>query len=522
MSRSGGVVEPSRTNAADMAYGNGKVVAGYIRVSRIGGRSGEGYISPDEQRVQIQSYATELGLRIPPDAWGDDQDYSGGNFDRPGWENIVKRIESGELAGVIVLRVDRFARNVPDGAAQIRHIVDECKAVFGSAQERMDPSTPTGRYMLQQFLNNAELQLNMLKGGWKVAKELAIKRGAHIGPTPLGLGRIPKGEQRSGCLYPLPEWKPIIAEIFRYASTTKAGNKVVANHMNAEHPRPDGRRWTATTVGHVLANRVYLGEVSYRPRKGDFLPLVNTEAHEPMVDEATWLAAQRTPGKQRTSAGHVNLLAGIIRCAACRYRMCASRGGGNVRVYRCTGEHGGGRCPAPAVIQAERVEKFVLREVQEQWDGRFAVTVQSCGASADADEIAGRVAEARAELEAFANDLAARRLLGDGYHAALEARVNAVAAVEAEWAALGSASPTDLAEISWDSLERGEVRELLSGALDAVFIRRGRNLAVKDRACLVWAGDLDEDAPARGKVVNVIRPFEWPQQDRAGVGVSAA
>ncbi len=126
----------ARTYRSEMATAKDRPVAGYIRVSRIGGRKGEGYISPDEQKAAIESYAGELGLRMAPDAWGDDQDRSGGNFDRPGWERIVKRIESGELAGVILLRVDRFARNVPDGATQIRHIVDECGAIFGSAQER--------------------------------------------------------------------------------------------------------------------------------------------------------------------------------------------------------------------------------------------------------------------------------------------------------------------------------------------------------------------------------------------------
>lgn len=503
-----------------MPNAGARPVAGYIRVSRIGGRSGEGFISPDEQRVQIERYADELGLRVA--TWGDDQDYSGGNFERPAWEDIIAKVEAGELGGVLVLRVDRFARNVPDGAAQIRHIVDECKGIFGSAQERMDPSTPAGRYMLQQFLNNAELQLNMLKGSWKVAKERAIKRGAHIGPTPLGYGRVPKGELRSGCLYPLSEWEPVIREIFRFAASTKAGNKVIANHMNSGFPRPDGRRWTATTVGHVLANRVYLGEISYRPRKGDFVPLVNIEAHDPMIDEPTWLTAQRTPGKQRTNAGRTNLLAGLIRCAGCRYRMCASRGAKNARVYRCSGDHGGGKCPAPAVILADRVEQFALREVQDQWEARFAVTLRQGGTSAEADEIAARVAQARAELDAFANDLSARRLLGAGYHAALETRVNAVSVAEAEWANLSSAEGrVDASEISWATLDRAEVRDLLGGALDAVFIRRGRNLAVEDRACLVWTGELDDDVPARGKVVSALRPFEWPENDRASFRVAA-
>ena len=78
---------------------------------------------------------------------------------------------------------------------------------------------------------------------------------------------------------------------------------MLANYMNENFPRPDGRWWSAPTCGHVIANRVYLGEISYRPRKEDFVPLVNTKAHEAMIDEATWLEAQRTrepSGRMRT------------------------------------------------------------------------------------------------------------------------------------------------------------------------------------------------------------------------------
>jgi hypothetical protein len=50
-------------------------------VSRVGGREGEGYISPDVQRESIEAYASELGGSIA--AWHDDQDFSGGNTERP-------------------------------------------------------------------------------------------------------------------------------------------------------------------------------------------------------------------------------------------------------------------------------------------------------------------------------------------------------------------------------------------------------------------------------------------------------
>jgi site-specific DNA recombinase len=39
---------------------------GYIRVSRVGGREGEGYISPSVQRVEIEKYAAELDGPPPP------------------------------------------------------------------------------------------------------------------------------------------------------------------------------------------------------------------------------------------------------------------------------------------------------------------------------------------------------------------------------------------------------------------------------------------------------------------------
>src|SRR3954468_16271885 len=97
-------------------------VDGYVRVSRIGGRAGDGYISPEVQREQISAFASLMGVEI--DAWHDDQDYSGGNVERPGFLEAIRRVESGETGGVIVARIDRFARSAPDGGAMVRRIID--------------------------------------------------------------------------------------------------------------------------------------------------------------------------------------------------------------------------------------------------------------------------------------------------------------------------------------------------------------------------------------------------------------
>ncbi len=45
-------------------------VDGYVRVSCIGGRAGDGYISREVQREQISAFAGLMGVEI--DAWHDD------------------------------------------------------------------------------------------------------------------------------------------------------------------------------------------------------------------------------------------------------------------------------------------------------------------------------------------------------------------------------------------------------------------------------------------------------------------
>jgi hypothetical protein len=48
-------------------------------------------VSPAERREGLERYAPQIGAYIPDDAWFDDQDYTSGNLDRPGWEALMAR-----------------------------------------------------------------------------------------------------------------------------------------------------------------------------------------------------------------------------------------------------------------------------------------------------------------------------------------------------------------------------------------------------------------------------------------------
>ena len=72
-------------------------IDGYIRVSRIAGRSGESSISPDEQRRAIEAYSAAHKLEIVE--WHTDLDQSGGTLDRPAFQAALDRCRRGERAG---------------------------------------------------------------------------------------------------------------------------------------------------------------------------------------------------------------------------------------------------------------------------------------------------------------------------------------------------------------------------------------------------------------------------------------
>lgn len=450
-------------------------LVGYVRVSRIGGRSGDGYISPSVQREAIEAYAAELGGRIVH--FADDQDFGGGSVDRPAFQDALDRIDAGEFDGIVVMKIDRFARSVADGVGIVRRLSDEDK-VFASCHERIDLRTPEGRFMATMFFANAELFLDQIKASWQVAKARAIARGVHIGAAPYGYFAV-----KSQPLRVDPVTGPVVSEVFRRAATE--GPSALARYVESR----TGRAHRPNVIRRWLRNRIYLGEIRY----GE---LVNTEAHPPLTDEATWQAAQTESGVRYT-APEAFLLSGLVRCANCRYAMGGNTRGGFNRdtpIYRC-----GRRCGEPSVITAAKVESIVQAAVR----GALAdLRLEAVEEDADLVALERAAVDAEAELAAFASDLGARRVLGDvGWRDALEARAAARDEAQARLAdarALAAASAVEL-----DDLSRHDLRDLLGGMIRAVFVRRGRG---DDRVKIMWA-DSDVALPARD--AEPLGPFEW-------------
>ena len=99
-----------------------KTADGYVRVSRRAGREGESFISPEVQRKKIADWAKLHEVEIV--RWWEEIDRSGAKLERPMFQQALARCDSGETGGIVVARLDRFARSAVDALTSIRRLTD--------------------------------------------------------------------------------------------------------------------------------------------------------------------------------------------------------------------------------------------------------------------------------------------------------------------------------------------------------------------------------------------------------------
>src|SRR6188472_1596163 len=157
------------------------VADGYIRVSRRGGRGGESFISPAVQRERIQRWAHAHDVEIV--RWWEEIDQSGAKLERPMFQEALARCERGETGGIVVARLDRFARSAVDALESIRRL-NAAGARLVSVEDNFNGSTAMGRFAIGILTLIAELELERIKENWSNAIESAVERGIHISATP--------------------------------------------------------------------------------------------------------------------------------------------------------------------------------------------------------------------------------------------------------------------------------------------------------------------------------------------------
>ena len=206
--------------------------AGYIRVSKVGGRRGESFRSPDEQRAAIEALAAERGVEVA--RWFEELDASGGDDRRPQWNEARELVRKGGASVVIVYDFSRWSRDTEKGLASVRAI-QEAGGDLWSCQERIDTTTPDGWFMLTSFLANATLQRAMAGRRFRAAAESAVARGVYTAGT-IPIGYLRDEHKR---LVPDPETRGTVVGAFERRAAGMSWVKLARWLGEQGHPRTE-------------------------------------------------------------------------------------------------------------------------------------------------------------------------------------------------------------------------------------------------------------------------------------------
>jgi DNA invertase Pin-like site-specific DNA recombinase len=343
----------------------------YLRVSRVNGRDGDSFISPAVQEERCRALAVARGHDVGEVI--SDLDVSGGTMDRPGLNTAIGRIREGTSGGIIVARVDRFARTLP-GALRVIEDIESSGGVLVEADGNWDTSTSMGRFARDLVLRLAQLYREQVGEQWDDAKRKAVERGVH--PTahvPFGYTRA-----RGRAMEPDPKTADHVRRLFELRAHG-ASWRELCDHLEANNIGPPrAARWTITSVRQIVGNPAYRGEARMAGH-------VNPEGHEAIVTRALWRAAQVEHPKRAVRGTEGARLAGIVFCASCGGRLTPvlpvererkpRRGRGLPTVergpgrYKCRSRNAAANtgCAAPGSARMDELDSFVVQAFVDRY-----------------------------------------------------------------------------------------------------------------------------------------------------------
>lgn len=322
----------------------------YLRLSREEAQSGES-ASIKNQRLMITNYCTQHGLNLVrtfvDDGW------SGGNFERPGFQEMMQELEKGRADIVITKDLSRLGRDMVEASYYAEQYYPEHGIRYIAIADNFDTEHENIMAPFQFAMNEVYLR----DGSRKVKDVLRTKReqGQYCACPPYGYKKE-KGNKNH--LVPDEVTAPVVKRIFRQAANGDSSRRIALD-LNQDGIIPPLKYrvlyrddfsevgasrmsdiWNYTTVKRILKNRVYLGhtvlgrsrKVSVKSKKKVAIPkedwAVTENTHEALVTTEIFELAQENLGHGAScykAYDHVrkSIFSGIAVCSKCGYSLCS-------------------------------------------------------------------------------------------------------------------------------------------------------------------------------------------------------
>lgn len=335
-----------------------RITALYERLSRDDELAGDSN-SIVNQKKMLEDYAKSNGYTDL--VHFTDDGYSGGNFDRPGWKEMLRQIEDGSIGTVIVKDMRRVGRDYLQVGFYTEVFFREKGVHFVAISNGVDSDINTSSEFAP-FLNIMnEWYLRDCSRKIKAVLQAKGRDGKPITNNP-PYGYIKDPEDKNRCDMSKPY------------------------------------EWAGVSVVRMLEKPEYMGDtVNFRTKKLSYKDktavkndsdeiVVFTDTHEAIIDRKTWYMVQelRKTKRRINTEGESNPFVGKIFCADCggkmHYRNEGKRAGrkwrglpdGSVRTtpacYNCGNYNNShdqsGKVCCSHNIQAKVIDQLVLETIQ--------------------------------------------------------------------------------------------------------------------------------------------------------------
>ena len=325
----------------------------YLRLPKDDMQQGES-MSISTQRAILTDYCAKHQLSICK-VYTDDG-YSGTNFDRPGFQELLADVERGMINMVITKDLSRLGRDYIMTGYYSEVFFQEKGVRYVAVGDNFD--TLDGYNEIAPFKNILnDMYARDISKKIKSAKHQRAKQGLFIGSqTPYGYRIDP---DRKGALIVDPEAAEAVRLIFQLARDG-LGSVAIADELQArkiispsayKYLNGDQRfaryaavksgdyyAWCSTTISQILSNKVYTGQLaslktestSYKIRQRISVPaerqIVTENAHEAIVDKALFEEVQKIRVARGCKANkkRFNLFRGKLFCECCGHPLAIS------------------------------------------------------------------------------------------------------------------------------------------------------------------------------------------------------
>ncbi len=203
----------------------------------------------------------------------EDEGFSGGNLNRPAFQQMMADVRKYKFKAIVVYRLDRISRNISDFTGLIDEL-NKLDVSFVSIREQFDTGTPMGRAMMFIISVFSQLERETIAERIRDNMHELAKTGRWLGGnTPLGFKSeavskvtIDGKARKSFKLVPVAEEADIPKMIFDLYTETDSLTAVEAELLRRRIKTKQGKDFTRFAIKAILQNPVYMvaDEDAYR------------------------------------------------------------------------------------------------------------------------------------------------------------------------------------------------------------------------------------------------------------------